>query len=278
MAGSLSLPAVSSFERDGVFFPVQVLSRDEAGLHLNRLEMIEQGRAGRIPPSQNVKVHLLLPWLWNLVHDRRVLDPVESLLGPDILCWASNFFIKQAGDSQHVPWHQDTTYWSLTEARALTAWIAFSDSTVANGCLRVARGTHTVQLAHVETDDAASMLPFRERLVADVDVARIANVELSAGEMSLHHGRLVHGSAPNGGGSRRVGLAIRYIAADVRQMAGMRGTATLVRGRDHGHFDLEAEPTGDFDQAAMGRYRSVLRRWMSIVTTAAGNNRARTGQ
>jgi non-haem Fe2+, alpha-ketoglutarate-dependent halogenase len=91
--------------------------------------------------------------------------------------------------------------------------------------------------------------------------------------MSLHHGRLVHGSVPNCGGGRRVGLAIRYIAADVRQTAGTRGTATLVRGRNFGHFDLEEEPEGDFDPAAMERYRSVLRRWMSVVSMVVGNYR-----
>ncbi len=268
MSGALPPQSIAAFERDGALFPVPVLERREADALLHRLEAVERQRAGRIPPPQNVKIHLLLPWLWDLVHDIRILDPVESLLGPDILCWASNFFVKEAGDRKHVPWHQDTTYWGLSDTKALTAWIAFTDSKVANGCLQIVKGTHHAPLPHVETGDETSMLPIRERLAIQVDPATVANVELSAGEMSLHDGRLAHGSAANADGPRRVGLAIRYIPATSSPVDGAAATATLVRGRNRGRFELEQRPAGEFDAAALERYRTVLRSWMAGVSAA----------
>ena len=52
---------------------------------------------------------------------------------------------------------------------------------------------------------------------------------LNPGEMSLHHVKLVHGSEPNRSNNRRIGLAIRYIPTDVKQLK-VRDSATLVRG------------------------------------------------
>ncbi|WP_422002597.1 phytanoyl-CoA dioxygenase family protein [Reyranella sp.] len=278
MAGTLRADEVRRYERDGVVHPIRVLDDAEAQHLLARLEAVEQHRAGRIPPALNVKIHLLLPWLWDLVHDRRILDPVESLLGPDILCWGSNFFAKEPHDRRHVPWHQDTTYWGLSEPRALTAWVALTPSRLENGCLQVARGTHRSPLRHVETKDEASMLPIRERLVEGVDPALTELVELSSGEMSLHHGRLAHGSAANEGSHRRVGFAIRYVASDVGLAGTARSTATLVRGRDFGRFGLEEAPGGEFDADALRRYKPVLRSWMSAVTEAVEAYRGRPGQ
>ena len=57
-------------------------------------------------------------------------------------------------------------------------------------------------------------------------------LELAAGEMSLHHVRLIHGSDPNPSDDRRIGFAIRYIPTYVRQVAGSHDSATLVRGED----------------------------------------------
>lgn len=269
----LSAEDVARFNREGFLAPLTVLSQPDIAEQLGWLEQLETQRpAGRIPPGQNAKLHLLVPWLWDLVHDARILDPVEDLLGPDILCWAASLFDKRQGEPQHVAWHQDATYWSLSAPHAVTAWLAFTPSKPENGCLRVSPRSHAAQLPHIDTRDPTSMLPGREMVSAEVDEANAVDIVLAPGEMSLHHALLVHGSQPNRSDQRRCGLAIRYIPAYLTKTRGPRGTATLVRGRDHGHFDLEKAPEAAFHPAALARYTPILRIWMHGVFREISGN------
>ena len=257
--------AVEKFGQDGVLFPVRALEPEEAAEGLARLERIEAARAGRLPPASNAKPHLLIPWLWDMVHDARILDPVEDLLGPDLLCYATSFVIKSGGDGRYVAWHQDVTYWGLSAPKAVTAWIAFSPSTPDNGCVRFLPGSHSAPLAHDNSRDPKNLLGRRERLVGDVDETLSVNAVLSPGEMSLHDVLIVHGSDPNRTSSRRVGFSIRYIPAGIRHVGPERNSATLVRGRDFGHFELEQRPEGEFHPAAVVRHSAVLRQTMSTI-------------
>jgi non-haem Fe2+, alpha-ketoglutarate-dependent halogenase len=263
----------AAFRRDGALFPLPALTPEEVAEMKLRLEVLGRARAGRLPPALNLKPHLLVPWLWRLVHDPRILDPVESLLGTDLLCWGSSFFDKAPSRPEHVHWHQDATYWGLTRPDAVTAWVAFTPSAIANGCMRVVPGTHDLQLPHVDSFDADNMLPGREMLADQVDEARAVDVELVPGEMSLHHLLAVHGSRPNASGERRTGFAIRYIAGDLKQTSGSRGSATLVRGCDRGTFDLEREPEGEMHPAALKRHASVLRQATRIVAAEVQRTR-----
>jgi hypothetical protein len=253
------------FGRSGVAFPFTALSPEEAAECLARIEAMEAARAGRLPPLLNFKPHLLVPWLWDLVHDERVVAPVRRALGPDVLCWASSFFDKGPGEPHHVPWHQDATYWGLTAPDALTAWIAFTPSTRTSGCLRVVPGSHARQLAHGPSPSAHNLLAGGEEILVEVDEAQAVDVELAPGEMSLHHLLLIHGSEPNRSQGRRLGFAIRYIDGRLSQSGGNRGSATLVSGRDHGGFDLEQRPEGELAPEAVARHSKILRRWMGIV-------------
>jgi non-haem Fe2+, alpha-ketoglutarate-dependent halogenase len=265
LSNHLDTASVARFHHEGFLAPLFVMPQTDMAERLRWLEELEAQRAGRIPPAHNVKVHLLVPWLWDLVHDPRIIDPVGDLLGPDILCWAAGFFDKRAGEPLHVAWHQDATYWGLSEPRAVTAWVAFTPSHRGNGCMRVSPNGDRALLPHVDTRNHTSMLPGRERVLATIDEANAVDIVLAAGEMSLHDLLLVHGSQPNSSGERRCGLAIRYIPAHLKKARGPRGTATLVRGRDHGNFDLEQPPEASFHPAALVRYRQILRLWMRGV-------------
>ena len=70
------------------------------------------------------KTHLLFTWLADLVRHPRILDAVEDLYGPDLLCWTTNFFIKEKANPAFVSWHQDSTYWGLSQPDVVTAWVA----------------------------------------------------------------------------------------------------------------------------------------------------------
>jgi ectoine hydroxylase-related dioxygenase (phytanoyl-CoA dioxygenase family) len=266
MPWRLSSDEIGRFHENGIVFPVPVFDAEEIGERYAALQAIEGACAGRLPPLLNFKPHLLVPWLWDMIHDPRILDTVEDLLGPDILCWGSSFFNKQPDDPSHVGWHQDATYWGLSSNEGLTAWVAFTPSVRANGCMRVVPGSHREVVPHGDTHDRTSMLPGREKVMVGVKESRAVDVVLAPGEMSLHDRLIVHGSEPNRSGDRRVGFAIRYIPGELRQRGDGRGTAALVRGRDHGTFDLEQRPEAELGAAARARHPDLLRRWTKIVS------------
>jgi ectoine hydroxylase-related dioxygenase (phytanoyl-CoA dioxygenase family) len=141
----------------------------------------------------------------------------------------------------------------------VTAWVALTPSTVDNGALQVIPGSHLVdQLPHRDTFDPRNLLSRGQEIAVDVDADRAVTLELQPGEMSLHHVRLVHGSAPNSSSGRRVGFAIRYLPTSVAQTNGQHDSATLVRGNDeHHHFEREPEATADFDPELVALHRRL---------------------
>jgi hypothetical protein len=137
MPKSLSETQIAAYEREGYLAPVAVMSEADARALRAHLETIEAGMGGPLRGDIRHKAHLLFPFLAGLIRHPAILDAVEDLLGPDILCWNTNFFIKEAETPSFVSWHQDSTYWGLEPADIVTAWVALSDSVVANGAMRV---------------------------------------------------------------------------------------------------------------------------------------------
>jgi non-haem Fe2+, alpha-ketoglutarate-dependent halogenase len=260
-SGHRELGRARKFERDGFLFPIDVFSPSEIASHFGLLQSVEEQFGGRLPPLFNIKLYLLMPWLWDLIHDPRIVDPVADILGDDILCWEASFIAKASGDRAHIPWHQDSPYRGLSKHDGVTAWIAFTPS-------------HRTRLPHRESHDADNMLPAGETVAVPINETSAVDVVLEAGQMSLHHPLLIHGSEPNGSLHRRIGYAIRYIPGDVCQTEGRRGTAVLIRGKDHGNFDLELQPKSDLDPEARKRHPDIFRRWMRIVSDEAKRDRA----
>ena len=266
MGKLLSAAAVDQYRRDGYYCPIRVLSREEAARCRERLESVERDLGGPLRGVYRIKPHLLFTWLADLVRHPAVLDAVEDVLGPDILCWNSSFFTKEAASPGYVSWHQDATYWGLSEPDVVTAWVAFTESTPRNGNMQVIPGSHRSQAAHVDTFHPDNLLSRGQEIAVEVDEGQAADIILEPGEMSLHHVLIVHGSRPNTSADRRIGYAIRYIPTRVRQVAGPRDSATLVRGRDaFGHFDLEPAPAADLDPEALALHADISDRQAQIL-------------
>ena len=256
---------VSAYRRDGIVFPIRVVAEAEAERMLRRLEEIEAAHGGKLPARINQKPHLLFPWLNELVRHPRIVDAVEDLLGPDLLCWGSQFFAKNGGDPSYVSWHQDATYWGLSSPDVVTAWVAFTPSTVESGCMRVVPGTQHAQVPHKDTFAETNLLSRGQEVAVDVDASKAVTIELEPGEISLHHVRLVHGSPANPSDDRRIGFAIRYIPTSVAQVAG-RDSASLVRGVDrHRHFELEPRPSAEMEPAMVQLHKEITERNAQIL-------------
>src|SRR5229473_2488454 len=141
MAKRLSAEAVAQYRRDGFYFPLPVLSATEARVYRDKLEAHERATGGPIVGGMRHKVHLLFTWANELARHPTILDAVEDVIGPDILCWSTNFFIKEARSPSFVSWHQDSTYWGLEPDDVVTAWVAFTEVTPANGYMQVIPGS-----------------------------------------------------------------------------------------------------------------------------------------
>jgi len=255
---SLTEAAARQYHDLGYYAPVPVLSSAEADGLRRRLEAFEASGSG-MQGAVRHKPHLLFTWLNNLIRHPRILDAVQDIIGPDILCWGTSFFIKEPRNPSYVSWHQDSTYWGLEPPDVITAWVAFTDSNAANGAMRVIPETHKLdQVPHHDTFAAENLLSRGQEIMVDVDDRQGVMLELAAGEMSLHHVRLIHGSDPNPSGDRRIGFAIRYIPTYVRQVAGSHDSATLVRGEDrYHHFAPEERPDGDLSAAAIAHHAAI---------------------
>jgi hypothetical protein len=257
---------VEAFRRDGYLYPLRALSRGEALRYRAVLEASEARLGGSLGNLYRTKSHLVFTWVAELVRHPAILDAVEDLLGPDLLVWTAGFFLKGARDPSYVSWHQDSTYWGLSEPDVVTAWLALTVASVANGCMRVVPGSHLKdQVPHRDTFAPDNLLSRGQEVMVEVRDEDAVPMPLEPGEFSLHHVRMIHGSEPNGSDDRRIGLAIRYVPTRIRQTVGPRDSATLVRGVDrYGHFELEPAPAADLHPDALAYHRQVVERGKSV--------------
>jgi non-heme Fe2+,alpha-ketoglutarate-dependent halogenase len=236
----------ADFQRDGYVSPIRVHNATTATGVRTAFDTLE-AREGR----EKCQIGLLdrhfdEAFVREIATHPAILDAVEAVLGPNILLLATHFFCKypSASDApeRFVAWHQDVTYWGLEPPLALTAWYAVDDSDAENGCMRVIPGTHHGIRQHGTSRRGGNLLSINQEIpVPAEEEARAADLPLHAGEISLHHGMLIHGSNPNRSSRRRCGLTIRYVPPHVRVVAENSQKrpwrAVLVRGEDHyGHF------------------------------------------
>ena len=262
----LSPDRIEAYARDGCIFPIRVMSGDEARGLRRRFDALEAEIDHEAQSRFKIKAHLPFPWLNRLVRHPVILDAVEDLIGPDILCWGSSFFAKRARDPRFVSWHQDSVYYGLRPADTATVWFAFTDSTIRAGCMRFIPGSHRDgPIDHDETFDANNLL-MRGQTIRGVDESKAIDIELAAGEISIHHESVVHGSNPNESGDARIGLSIHYVAPHVRQTAFAGATAQLVRGRDaDGHWLPDPEPRRHLDPDCLAALDAAYRQYRSGI-------------
>ncbi len=266
MPKMLSRDQIAQYREQGFVSPIRVMSAEAAAEYRRRLEAFEASAGGPLGGDLRHKSHLLFTWLSELIRHDKILDAVEDLYGPDLLCWSTNFFIKEKTNPAFVSWHQDSTYWGLSRPDVVSAWVAFTPANAGNGAMQVIPGTHNIdQIPHRDTFAKHNLLTRGQEVAVEVDRSKAVTIALEPGEMSLHHVRLVHGSPPNTSNDRRIGFAIRYVPTSVSQIAGA-DSATLVRGSDtYHHFELEPRPARDLDPALVALHKQITERNAKIL-------------
>jgi hypothetical protein len=263
--GRLSAADVARYRQAGYHYPVRVMSAAQAAGYMRKLEAHEAAH-GPLQGIMRHKAHLYLTWLDELVRMPSILDAVGDILGPDLLVYSSSFFIKEPHDPAFVSWHQDAHYWGLDSGDVVTAWIAFVDSDTENGAMRVIPGTHLVDLPHVDTFAKNNMLSRGQEVSVDLGDRKFVELDLRAGDMSLHHVGIVHGSEPNNSDRRRVGFAVRYMSPNVKQTISITDGATMVRGVDRfNNFEHEPSPKLDMAPEALAFHRFAMNRLSNNV-------------
>lgn len=273
----LTQEQVDAFHRDGYVAPVEALPIPEAERLRGQLEEFERSLPpGQVPAMYRRRLHVLLPWMRDLVEDPRILDPVESLIGPDILVFTSTFFVKEPGSKTITAWHQDALYLGLDEEH-ISAWVAFSDASELAGCVQFVPGSHKQGLLrHVNRTVPDSLNVVSQEIPGDFSGPRVRTAPLRRGQLSLHHTLVIHASEPNRSNDRRIGVSISYIPTRCKHRGSYRLPATLVRGTDrYGYYDLEPdvramtpELARSTHAAAFGRYREAYKEQVQKVAAS----------
>ena len=226
---------LKQYNENGYLAPLDILSKVEAFEARKEIELIEKEMPNEIDKSGRYNVHLISPKLDSIVHNSKILDVVESIIGKNILVCSTTLFIKNPNEQGFVSYHQDAKYIGLEPHNWVTAWVALTDSYEKNGCMKMWPKSHLNIKDHNEKFNKGNLLT-RGQTVENVPENEIELVELKAGQMSLHHPRIVHGSGINKSNDRRIGFVIQsYIGTNVKQTLG-KNSVQLARGIDEYNY------------------------------------------
>ena len=223
---------LKDYKDNGFVAPIDVLSLEEAKEIKKEIEYIEKKWPEELVGLGRNNVHYISPIFDQICHNSKILDAVESIIGKDILVGGTTLFIKDPDKKGFVSWHQDAKYIGFEPYNWVTAWLAITDTNEENGCMRMWAGSHKEKIKdHKDTYNKDNLLT-RGQTVQNVPIEETTPNILKAGQLSLHHPMIVHGSGPNKSDKRRIGFVIQsYIGTDVDQVIG-KVYVQQARGKD----------------------------------------------
>ena len=230
---SLNEKQLKDYEDHGFVAPINVLTLEEATKIKEEIEYIEKKWPDELIGLGRNNVHYISPIFDQVCHNSKILDAVESIIGKDILVGGTTLFIKDTDKKGFVSWHQDAKYIGFEPHNWVTAWLAITDANEENGCMRMWSGSHKEKIKkHKDTFNENNLLT-RGQTVQNVPLEDTTPNILKAGQLSLHHPMIVHGSGSNKSNTRRIGFVIQsYIGTNVDQVIG-KVYVQQARGKDN---------------------------------------------
>ena len=208
----LSFEDIEKYNSSGFIAPFNAFSKNEINEVRksvdNLFHKLQSYKDGRDSYSINCYQHKSKS-IWKIINNTKILNYVEDLIGPNIICWASHFFNKLPNDNRPVPYHQDASYWLMSPARTVTVWLAIDDTDLENAPMEFLPGSHKVGPLPWKVTDKKNPVLSQEITGIEKFGSPYLNV-LKAGDFSLHADMIAHGSLPNLSHRRRCGLTIRY--------------------------------------------------------------------
>ena len=244
----LTLDQVQQFNEKGYVFPLDVFTAAEADE--NRRYFYQLMQRAKTAGHNSYSINGWQRWcksIYQLVHEPRILDYVEDLLGPNLVNQMTHYFSKEPGDDKQVSWHQDASYWPLTPSKTVTVWLAIDDTDEENGAMQFIPGSHL----HGQIPFERSLPAERNVLGQSVHKAKTwgsppESINLQAGQISIHTDLMLHSSGINHSSRRRCGLTLRYMPPDVRTREPKQAQAYICRGTDStGYWFSWPIPEGD---------------------------------
>ena len=217
----LTAKQLEQYENRGYVSPVNALTSSEAKEIRDEIEKIEKDWPGALEGINRNYIHLISPIFNKVCLNKNILDAVESIIGKNILICGTTLFIKDPNEKGYVSFHQDAKYIGLEPHNWVTVWLAVTDANEQNGCMRMLPGSHKENLkTHEEKFDENNLLT-RGQTITNVSLDKTDPIILKAGQISLHHPTIIHGSGLNQSNDRRIGFVIQsYIGDNVDQVIG----------------------------------------------------------
>ena len=230
---SLNEKQLKDYEDHGFVAPIDIFTLEEATKIKEEIEYIEKKWPDELIGLGRNNVHYISPIFDQVCHNSKILDAVESIIGKDILVGGTTLFIKDPDKKGFVSWHQDAKYIGFEPHNWVTAWLAITDANEENGCMRMWSGSHKEKIKkHKDTFNENNLLT-RGQTVQNVPLEDTTPNILKAGQLSLHHPMIVHGSGSNKSNIRRIGFVIQsYIGTNVDQVIG-KVYVQQARGKDN---------------------------------------------
>jgi non-haem Fe2+, alpha-ketoglutarate-dependent halogenase len=258
---ALSPEELGQFHRDGFIGPFDLYGEEEMESNLRRLRpkllstknaiYSQKGATSGVTNLANYDRHLDIDFLAQHITRPEIVDRVTSILGPDTLCWRSEFFPKYPGD-EGTDWHQADNFSNVAGSKhpqilwpedadfggTITVWAAFTEASVKNGCLQFIPGSHTVM-----NYDETKVMQYDENRINSMtkngvkrgffgydyrqlqkdpdwvpDESKAVSQEMRQGQFIIFWSTLMHASHPHAGldDNMRLGFAARYLPAYVR--------------------------------------------------------------
>ncbi|MDC3120879.1 phytanoyl-CoA dioxygenase family protein [Candidatus Pelagibacter sp.] len=239
----LSTDQISHYRSKGYISPVSALTSSEAKEIREEIEKIEKKWPGALDGINRNYVHLISPILNKVCLNKNILDAVESIIGKNILICGTTLFIKEKNEKGFVSFHQDAKYIGLEPHNWVTVWLAVTDSNEKNGCMRMLPSSHKDNLKYHEQKFDKNNLLTRGQTIKNISLNETDPIILEAGDISLHHPLVVHGSGLNHSDDRRIGFVIQsYIGTNVNQVIG-KMYVQKARGEDkHNYHEYSKIP------------------------------------
>ena len=244
---ALTQEQVADFNRGGYIKGIPIFNETEIGEHRQYFDTLLANVLSEGGSSYSIiSAHMKYGQVYDLLTHPKIVNYVKDLIGEDVIGWGAHYFCKMPHDPKNVGWHQDAGYWPLTPSKTVTVWLAIDDATVENGAMRFIAGSH--HLGHLT---ARSSEPDENSVLGQIvenaeQHGELVDVELKAGEISIHTDLLLHGSNANPSPKRRCGLTLRYCSSDVRASFRWDKEGVVVSGKDrNGNWGNPPRPAVD---------------------------------
>ena len=281
-SNSLSKAQIERYWQNGFLCPIPAISTQQCEDWRAELEAIESdwldnGLPRALNVYKRVNAHLVMPLAYEIAAHSAILDVVEGILGPDVLLYSTEFLIKEPHTKHVVTMHQDLAYWGLGEIDGiLTAWLALTPATPQSGCMDFVKGSHKSPIIpHEDSFDELNLLSRGQEIKVNVAEEDKSSGALATGEMSLHHGLMIHGSGANTSDDRRIGVVMRFLSPHVKKPNNAPDYGVAMRGNcDTGNFTLCHAPKGLFNPEDLLIYEEIRTEQARVMMSGADGKAA----